>query len=418
MAPFFRFSNIKGLYITNSNREMLKSSLKTSLNRLFSTSTIRAMSAPLDASKVKITKNTNPSKPTPNDKLVFGQTFTDHMLAIEWTKEKGWDVPEIKPYGNLSLDPSACVFHYAFELFEGLKAYRTPDNKITMFRADKNMERMNKSAARICLPTFESEELIKLIGKLIEQDKRLVPEGQGYSLYIRPTMIGTTSGLGVGTPNKALLYVITSPVGPYYKTGFKAVKLEATDYATRAWPGGVGDKKLGANYAPCILPQLQAAERGYQQNLWLFGPEKNITEVGTMNVFFAFKDSATGKKELVTAPLDGTILEGVTRDSVLTLAREKLDPKEWTVSERYYTITEVAERAAKGELVEAFGSGTAAVVSPIKEIGWQGKDIQVPLLPGEQSGALTKQVASWIADIQYGREKHGNWSKVVADLNN
>ena len=237
-------------------------------------------------------------------------------------------------------------------------------------------------------------------------------------MYIRPTMIGTTSGLGVGTPNKALLYVITSPVGPYYKTGFKAVKLEATDYATRAWPGGVGDKKLGANYAPCILPQLQAAERGYQQNLWLFGPEKNITEVGTMNVFFAFKDSATGKKELVTAPLDGTILEGVTRDSVLTLAREKLDPKEWTVSERYYTITEVAERAAKGELVEAFGSGTAAVVSPIKEIGWQGKDIQVPLLPGEQSGALTKQVASWIADIQYGREKHGNWSKVVADLNN
>ena len=151
---------------------MLKSSLKTSLNRLFSTSTIRAMSAPLDASKVKITKNTNPSKPTPNDKLVFGQTFTDHMLTIEWTKEKGWDVPEIKPYGNLSLDPSACVFHYAFELFEGLKAYRTPDNKITMFRPDKNMERMNKSAARICLPTFESEELIKLIGKLIEQDKR------------------------------------------------------------------------------------------------------------------------------------------------------------------------------------------------------------------------------------------------------
>ncbi|SSD61074.1 probable Branched-chain-amino-acid aminotransferase, cytosolic [Saccharomycodes ludwigii] len=275
---------------------------------------------------------------------------------------------------------------------------------------------MNKSAARICLPTFESDELIKLIGKLIEQDKHLVPQGQGYSLYIRPTMIGTSEGLGVGYPDKALLYVICSPVGPYYKTGFKAVRLEATDYATRAWPGGVGDKKLGANYAPCILPQLQAAKRGYQQNLWLFGPEKHITEVGTMNVFFVFKDEKSGKKELVTAPLDGTILEGVTRDSILNLAKEKLDPKEWIISERYYSINEVAEKAEKNELLEAFGAGTAAVVSPIKEIGWNGKDIKVPLLPGEQSGQLTKDIAKWIADIQYGRVKHGNWSRVVADL--
>lgn len=373
--------------------------------------------APLDASKVQITQTTTPSKPLPNDQLVFGQTFTDHMLTVEWNKGKGWSNPEIKPYGPLVLDPSAIVFHYAFELFEGLKAYRTPDNKISMFRADMNMKRMNKSAARICLPTFDTEELIKLIGKLIEQDRYLVPKGQGYSLYIRPTMIGTTNGLGVSTPDRALLYVICSPVGPYYKTGFKAVSLEATDYATRAWPGGVGDKKLGANYAPCILPQLDAATRGYQQNLWLFGPEKNITEVGTMNVFFAFKDSRTGKKELVTAPLDGTILEGVTRDSVLTLSKENLDPKEWDINERYYTITEVEERAAKGELLEAFGSGTAAVVSPIKRIGWNNKDIDVPLLPGEQSGPLTKNVAQWIADIQYGKVKRDNWSRVVADLN-
>ncbi|KAH3900082.1 uncharacterized protein SCDLUD_004402 [Saccharomycodes ludwigii] len=397
--------------------------LRNNISKLFArnnhsiASLIRTMStAPLDASKVKITNVSTPSKPKPNDQLVFGRTFTDHMLTIEWTEEKGWDAPIIKPYGNLSLDPSTCVFHYAFELFEGLKAYRTPDNKITMFRPDKNMQRMNKSAARICLPTFESDELIKLIGKLIEQDKHLVPQGQGYSLYIRPTMIGTSEGLGVGYPDKALLYVICSPVGPYYKTGFKAVRLEATDYATRAWPGGVGDKKLGANYAPCILPQLQAAKRGYQQNLWLFGPEKHITEVGTMNVFFVFKDEKTGKKELVTAPLDGTILEGVTRDSILNLAKEKLDPKEWIISERYYSINEVAEKAEKNELLEAFGAGTAAVVSPIKEIGWNGKDIKVPLLPGEQSGQLTKDIAKWIADIQYGRVKHGNWSRVVADL--
>lgn len=371
----------------------------------------------LDSTRVKITKNPNPSSPKPNDELIFGKTFTDHMLQIEWTKENGWADPQIVPYGPLVLDPSAAVFHYGFEAFEGLKAYRTPDNKISLFRPDMNMKRMNKSAARICLPTFDGDEAIKLMGTLIEQDKHLVPTGQGYSLYLRPTIIGTTPALGVSTPDKALLYVIASPVGPYYKTGFKAVKLEATDYATRAWPGGCGDKKLGANYAPCILPQLQAAERGYQQNLWLFGPEKNITEVGTMNVFFAFKDSTTGKKELVTAPLDGTILEGVTRDSILTLTRQNLDPNEWDINERYYTITEVEERAKKGELLEAFGAGTAAVVSPIKEIGWKGSDIQVPLIPGEQSGPLTKQVASWIADIQYGRTKHGNWSQIVADLN-
>ncbi|CCD27188.1 branched-chain-amino-acid transaminase BAT2 NDAI_0J02960 [Naumovozyma dairenensis CBS 421] len=372
--------------------------------------------APLDASKLKVTPTSHPTQLKSNDQLIFGKTFTDHMLTIEWTAEKGWDIPEIKPYGNLSLDPSAVVFHYAFELFEGLKAYRTDDHKITMFRPDMNMIRMNKSASRICLPNFDPEELIKLIGKLIEQDKHLVPEGKGYSLYIRPTLIGTTASLGVSTPDRALLYVICSPVGPYYKTGFKAVRLEATDYATRAWPGGVGDKKLGANYAPCVLPQLQAAERGYQQNLWLFGPEHNITEVGTMNAFFVFKDNKTGKKELVTAPLDGTILEGVTRDSILQLARERLDPNEWDINERYCTIDEVASRSKTGELVEAFGSGTAVVVSPIKEIGWRGEDIQVPLTPGEQTGPLTKQVAEWVAAIQYGKEAHGNWSKVIADL--
>ncbi|GMF61951.1 unnamed protein product [[Candida] boidinii] len=217
-----------------------------------------------------------------------------------------------------------------------------------MFRPDKNMDRMNKSAERICLPTFDSEELITLIGKLISLDGSFIPEGRGFSLYIRPTLIGTTAGLGVGTPDKALLFVICSPVGPYYKTGFKAVRLEATDYATRAWPGGVGDKKLGANYAPCIKPQLEAGERGYQQNLWLFGPEHNVTEVGTMNFFVVFKDSKTGKKELVTAPLDGTILEGVTRDSVLALAREKLNPDEWEVNERYCSIQEIADRSDKG----------------------------------------------------------------------
>ncbi|AET41295.1 uncharacterized protein Ecym_7478 [Eremothecium cymbalariae DBVPG len=375
-----------------------------------------AMSASLDSSRLKLTKVAKPSTPTPPDLLQFGKTFTDHMITIEWTSEEGWGIPELKPYGNLSLSPAASVFHYAFELFEGMKAYRTSDNKITLFRPDKNMARMNRSASRICLPNFDSEELITLIGKMIEQDRHLVPNKRGYSLYIRPVMIGTTSSLGIAPPDKALLYVIASPVGPYYKTGFKSVSLEATDYATRAWPGGAGNSKLGSNYAPCILHQLQAAKRGFQQNLWLFGPEKYITEVGSMNAFFIFKDSATNKKELVTAPLDGTILDGVTRDSILILARERLDPNEWTISERLFTITEVVERAAKGELVEAFGSGTAAIVSPIKEIGWNNELIKVPLLPGEESGPFTKEVSKWISDIQYGVVEYKDWVRVVATL--
>lgn len=367
--------------------------------------------APLDASKLKVTLTTTPKERLPNEELVFGQTFTDHMLMIPHSTKTGWGTPEIKPYGPLSLDPSSCVFHYAFELFEGLKAYKDAQGNVRMFRADKNMTRMNKSAARICLPEFDSEELTKLIGELLKIDNRFIPTEKGYSLYLRPTLIGTSAGLGVHTPDEALLFVICSPVGPYYKTGFKAVRLEATDYATRAWPGGVGDKKLGANYAPCVKPQLEAASRGYQQNLWLFGPEKNVTEVGTMNFFAVFK-TEDGKKELVTAPLDGTILEGVTRDSILSLARERLSKDEWIISERYCSINEIAEAAEKGNLVEAFGSGTAAIVSPIKEIGYDGKDIMVPLLPGEQSGALTKQVLEWIQELQYGVVE-SDWSRVI-----
>ncbi|QPG76062.1 Mitochondrial branched-chain amino acid (BCAA) aminotransferase [Brettanomyces nanus] len=369
--------------------------------------------AALDASKLVIHKTSTPKEKLPNEKLVFGRSFTDHMLTIPWNRTAGWGTPVIKPYAPLTLDPSAVVFHYAFELFEGLKAYRDPKGQIRMFRPDKNMIRMNKSADRICLPTFENEELITLIGELLKVDSSFIPSERGYSLYIRPTMIGTTPGLGVHTPDDALLYVICSPVGPYYSTGFKAVRLEATDYAVRAWPGGVGDKKLGANYAPSVKPQLEAAKRGYQQNLWLFGPEKHVTEVGTMNFFIAFKDS-NGVKELVTAPLDGMILEGVTRDSILALCREKLDKKEWKVNERYCSISEIEERAKKGEVVEAFGSGTAAVVSPVKEIGYNSEHISIPILPGEEAGALTKQIAEWIAQRQYGIVE-SDWSRIVKE---
>lgn len=218
-------------------------------------------------------------------------------------------------------------------------------------------------------------------------------------------MIGTQKTLGVGPPGSALLYVIASPVGPYYPTGFKAVSLEATDYAVRAWPGGVGDKKLGANYAPCIVPQMQAASRGFHQNLWLFGEEEYITEVGTMNLFVAIKNK-DGQNELITAPLDGTILEGVTRDSVLALARERLEPQGWKISERKMTMKEVADSASEGRLLEVFGAGTAAVVSPVRKISWKGQIVECGLPEDKEAGPLAQQMKDWIEGIQYGEEDH------------
>ena len=368
------------------------------------------MSAPLDASKLEITKTTKPSEPLPKEELVFGKSFTDHILEVEWTAEKGWGVPTIKPYHNFSLDPATCVLHYSFELFEGLKAYRDSNGKIRTFRPDKNMERMNRSAKRAALPTFDGEEFIKLVDQFLLIEERFVPTGYGYSLYLRPTLIGTSIGLGVSAPTKALLYLIASPVGPYFSGGFKPVSLEATDYAVRAWPIGVGSYKLGANYVSCIEPQMEAAKRGHSQNLWLFGEEGYITEVGAMNVFFAFKN-ADGTKELVTPPLDGMILPGVTRDSTLELAKSKL-PSDWTVNERKLTIHEVKERAAKGELVEAFGTGTAAIVSPIDNIEFQGEQIKVPVSAGS-SGEIALKINDWIKAIQYGDESFKNWSRVA-----
>lgn len=225
---------------------------------------------PLWADALQITETTTPKQLTPNNELVFGRTFTDHMLTCEWTAADGWMPPRITPYQNFSLDPATCVFHYAFECFEGMKAYKDRQGHVRLFRPEKNMARMNKSSARIALPTFEGDKMIELIKKLCEIDQRFIPSDKGYSLYLRPTMIGTQRTLGVGPPGSAMFFCIASPVGPYYPTGFKAISLEATTYAVRAWPGGVGASKLGANYAPCIVPQMQAAQRGFHQNLWLF----------------------------------------------------------------------------------------------------------------------------------------------------
>ncbi len=331
------------------------------------------------------------------------------MLSIEWTASKGWLAPRITPYQNLSLDPATCVFHYAFECFEGMKAYKNSEGRVRLFRPDKNMARLNRSCARIALPTFGHQALIDLLKKFSTMEQRFIPAERGYSLYLRPTMIGTQRTLGVGPPGSALLFVIASPVGPYYPTGFKAVSLEATDYAVRAWPGGVGNMKLGANYAPCIVPQLEAAKRGFHQNLWLFGEEEFVTEVGTMNFFVAIMDKETGKNTLMTAPLDGTILEGVVRDSVLDLARELLIPEGWDVLEEKFTMQDLATASDEGRLIEAFGTGTAAVVSPVRNISWKGRLIDCGLKEGSEVGDITKRMKDWIEGIQYGDEEHP-WS--------
>ncbi|KAI1347183.1 branched-chain amino acid aminotransferase [Xylaria sp. FL0043] len=365
----------------------------------------------IDPSKLVINKTTSPKTLEDPSTLVFGRNFTDHMLTIEWTQTDGWRTPSIQPYQNLSLDPATCVFHYGFECFEGMKAYKDKAGRVRLFRPDKNMERFNKSAARIALPTFSPPALIDLIARFATLEQRFIPDARGYSLYLRPTLIGTQKTLGVGPPGSALLFVIASPVGPYYPTGFKAVSLEATDYAVRAWPGGVGDKKLGANYAPCVLPQLEAASRGFQQNLWLFGPEQYVTEVGTMNLFVALRDKETGQKELLTHPLDGTILEGVTRDSILALAREKLAPEGWRVSERKITMAALAEASAEGRLIEVFGAGTAAIVSPVRTISWKGKAVDCGLHEHEESGEIALRMKGWIEARQYGDEEH-EWSYV------
>ena len=372
----------------------------------------------LDSSKLTVTKAPTLKPVLPPEELVFGRFFTDHMLSVEWTASEGWLTPQITPYQNFSLDPATSVLHYAFTAFEGTKAYKDAQGRIRLFRPDKNMARLNKSAARIALPRFNGLEFVELMKKFCAMEARHIPSTKGYSLYLRPTLIGTQRGLGVGPSASALLYMIASPVGPYYRSGFKAVSLHASSVNVRAWPGGVGAFKLGANYAPCIVPQMQAAQEGYHQNVWLFKDdsaegegEEYVTEVGTMNLFAAFRKK-DGTKELVTPPLDGTILEGVTRDSILELARERLVPEGWEVNERRYRMREVADAARDGRLLEVFGAGTAVVIAPVRSIAWKGDVIDCNLPPGEEAGELAKRLTGWIHAIQYGDEEHP-WSVVA-----
>jgi branched-chain amino acid aminotransferase len=293
-----------------------------------------------------------------------------------------------------------------------MKAYKAlTDGSIRLFRPDMNMKRLKSSMKRLEMPgfDFDSQGLIDCIAELVRTDQRWIPEGEGYSLYLRPTVIATHKFLGLAPPDSLLLYVITSPVGPYYKTGFKPVRLTADTPYVRAWPGGTGFAKVGGNYAATMSAQSDSAAEGYSQVLWLFpvNGEDTITEVGSMNVFFCIADRVTGVPELVTAPLDrGDILPGVTRDSIIELA------KSWdnlTVSERFLTMSEVLEASSEGRLLEAFGAGTAAVVTHIEAIKYHGQDIEIPA-----TGELTKRIWDEITGIQYGvKEGPEGWSLVI-----
>ncbi|KZT35430.1 branched-chain amino acid aminotransferase II [Sistotremastrum suecicum HHB10207 ss-3] len=374
----------------------------------------------IDPSKLTITLANDLKPLPPPESLVFGQTMTDHMLIMSFDPTTGWSAPEIKPFGPLSLDPASSCFQYCPNVFEGMKAYLDPEGRPRLFRPDLNMDRFTKSTERVALPTFNASALLELIKKLVSVDARWIPKKRGYSLYIRPTLLGTRPGLGVAASTHALLYVLLSPTGPYFPSGFKPVSLLASEDAVRSWPGGTGGFKLGLNYAPCFQPQRQAAKRGYDQLLWLLGEERRICEVGQMN-FFVVTQREDGDLDLLTPPLDGTILPGITRNSCLQLAeahttgREPLDTLKEKLhpSERAITMADLLNFSNSGTLLEVFGAATAAVITPVGRIGYNGSDIHIPTYEGGL-GPVGRNLYERIVDIQEGRYKH-EWSVLCSE---
>ncbi|KAI1281989.1 Branched-chain-amino-acid aminotransferase, cytosolic [Halotydeus destructor] len=341
--------------------------------------------------------------------IAFGQQFTDHMLEVLWDEKTGWQEPHILPLHSFSLHPAAKVLHYAQELFEGMKAFRGYDDKIRLFRPELNMARMAESAARASFAPFDTSELMACIRKLIEIEQDWVPDPENYkSLYMRPTMIGIEPTLGVASSKQSLLYVILSPVAGYFAAGIKPVNLIANPDNVRAWPGGCGDKKLGSNYGPTVLMQKEAEKNGYQQVLWLYGKDHQVTEVGTMNIF-VYLVNEDGQHELITPPLeDGLILPGVTRNSVLAVTREW---NEFLVTERRVTMGEILKANKDGRLLEMFGAGTACCVCPVGKISFQGDEITVPTMDAKEP--LNQRIMMHLSDIMYGKKTPHPWAPVI-----
>ncbi len=347
--------------------------------------------------KIELTKNPK-AKPTDESNLGFGRIFTDHMFLMNYTEGQGWHDPRIVPYGPISLDPSAMVLHYGQEVFEGLKAYRNVNGGINLFRPDKNMARLNVSNERLCIPPIDEEFCVEALKKLVEVEKDWVPHSEGTSLYLRPFIFSTDAHLGVH-PAKELLYVvICSPVGAYYPEGLNPVKIYVEENYVRAVKGGMGFTKTGGNYAASLKAQDEAEKQKYTQVLWLDGVErKYIEEVGTMNVFFVIDD------EVITPSLQGSILSGITRMSTIELL------KSWgyKVSERRISIDEVMEAYDQGRLKESFGTGTAAVISPIGELKCGDK---IMTINNGEIGEISQKLYDNLTGIQWGKvEDTMNW---------
>ncbi|GAB3061287.1 branched-chain amino acid aminotransferase [Virgibacillus ainsalahensis] len=333
-------------------------------------------------------------KDKPNtDQLEFGTIFTDHMFVMDFSTPLGWHDARIVPYQPLTIDPSAMTFHYGQSVFEGMKAYYTKDGDIQLFRPEKNLKRMNHSNDRLCIPPIDEEFVLQAIKQLVYLDKDWIPTAEGTSLYLRPFIISTEPFLGVAPSHHYKLIVILSPVGAYYKEGINPVKIAVEDQYIRAVKGGTGEAKTGGNYASSLKAQEIASEQGYAQVLWLDGVEKKyIEEVGSMNVFFKING------EVVTPALNGSILSGITRDSTIQLL------KHWDVPvvERKISMEEVYNAHMEGELEEAFGTGTAAVISPIGELAWGDKHLHIN---NGEIGETAKQLYDTMSGIQYGNVK-------------
>lgn len=329
-------------------------------------------------------------RPTDEGNLGFGSIFTDHMVRIEYSKGKGWHDARVEPYGPIVLDPASMVLHYGQEIFEGLKAYRAKDGGILTFRPEANFERMNRSAARLCLPELPVETGLAALFALLKADGDWIPSTRGTSLYIRPAMIATEAGLGVRPAGEVLFFIIAGPVGNYYARGLEPVNILVEEKYVRANKGGTGEVKTGGNYAASLLAAKEAKDKGFDQVLWLDGATlTTVEEVGTMNIFFRIGD------EIVTPPLAGSILPGITRDCALRIARDR----GWNVSERPIGIAEIRNAASDGTLREVFGTGTAAVISPVGMLRY--KDETFPVNDGK-IGETAKALYDEITGVQYG----------------
>ena len=346
---------------------------------------------------IKITKTAAPAEKPASDKLGFGRHFTDHMFMMDYSRTEGWHDARIVPFANLSLHPAATVFHYGAEIFEGLKAYRRPDGGVQMFRPIENIRRMNNSAERLRLPQLDEEEALQILDTFVRLEESWVPSAPGTSLYLRPFLFGNDEHLGVHSIDNARFVLIASPVGSYYAEGINPVRIMIEADDVRAVRGGTGYAKCGGNYAASNRAGENAEKLGFSQVLWLDGVErKYIEEVGAMNVMFRFGD------EIATPMLTGSILPGITRKSCIELLRAE----GWTVNERLISIDELGEALKNGTLTEAWGCGTAAVVSPIGELFYKGESFTIG---GGKIGDVTQKLYDTLTGIQWGRieDTHG-----------